>query len=204
MMKIVGIQGSPRKAGNTDILLSVALEEAEKNGVRTEKIPLGEKTIAPCDACVGCIKTGKCVIDDDAQEIYEKMVESNGIIWATPVYFWSMTSHAKTLMDRTYALGFPTLQLANKVGGLIVVAAGRGCMATANTFQMYFSYNHMFFAEYAYGYAQQKGEMEKNESAKNMVRGMTHQMISLMNADLKYPAEFDVPLPRFVRRKYNP
>lgn len=195
--------GQPEKRGNTEILLDVAVGEAQKNGVLIDKISLRNKSIAPCDACLGCIKTGKCVIEDDAQEIYDKMVESDGITWATPVYFWSMTSHTKTLMDRTYALGFPRLQLANKVGGLILVAGNRGCMNTANIFNMYFNYNHMFFAEFAYGYGHEKGEIKKNTFAKNMVKEMIHQMISLINASLKYPEEFDIPMPRFVRKKYQ-
>ena len=202
-MKIVGILGSERKGGNTDVLLDVALQEAQKNGAFTDKIPLGNKSIAPCDGCLGCVQTGKCVIEDDAQEIYGKMLESEGIIWATPVYFWSMSGQTKTLMDRTYALLFPKLQLANKVGGLILVATARGCTNAANIFHMYFTYNHMFYAEFASGYAREKGEIKKNAFAIHTAKEMVHQMISLINADLKFPAEFDVPMPRFVREKYR-
>ena len=114
-----------------------------------------------------------------------------------------MTGQTKTVMDRTYALGFPRLQLMNKVGGLILVAGGRGCMNAANVFHMYFSYNHMFFAEFASGYAAGKGEIEKNRYAVNAVKEMVHQMISLTQCNLKYPEEFHSPLPRFVREKYR-
>ena len=114
-----------------------------------------------------------------------------------------MTSQTKTLMDRTYALTFPKLQLANKVGGMILVAGSRGCMNTANIFHQYFTYNHMFFAEFAWGYASAKGEIKKNDLATNMAIEMVHQMISLINANLKYPEEFDVPIPRLVRKKYR-
>ncbi|NIS62284.1 MAG: flavodoxin family protein [Proteobacteria bacterium] len=202
-MKIVGILGSERKGGNTEVLLDVALEEAQKNGVLTDKVPLRDKSIAPCDGCLGCVKTGKCVIEDDAQEIYGKMLESEGIIWATPVYFWSMSGQTKTLMDRTYALLFPKLQLTNKIGGLILVAGTRGCMNAANAFHMYFEYNHMFFAEFAFGYAREKGEIKKNAFAINMAKEMVHQMISLINANLRFPQEFDVPMHRFLRGKYQ-
>jgi multimeric flavodoxin WrbA len=156
-MKIVGILGSPRKKGNTELLLDVALEEARKNGVQVSKISLRDKVIAPCTGCQKCWKTGKCAIKDDMEEIYKTILESNGIVWATPIYFWSMSSQTKIVMDRTYALLFPKLQLANKIGGLIFVAGGRGCMNTANLFHMYFNYNHMFFSEYAWGYAEGKG-----------------------------------------------
>jgi len=202
-MKIIGIMGSPRKRGNTEILLDIGLEEAQKNGVLVSKISLRDKTIAPCNGCLECFETGKCIIKDDMQEIYKEMVESDGIIWASPVYFWSMTSLTKTVMDRTYALGFPKLQLMNKVGGLILVAGHRGCMNTANIFHMYFNYNHMFFAEFASGYAREKGEIKENTLAIKTVTEMIHQMISLIRANLRFPEEFDISMPRFVRRKYN-
>ena len=202
-MKILGIMGSARKGGNTDILLDVALEEAQRNGASVNKISLGNKTIAPCNGCLKCITDGKCVINDDMQEIYKEMLAAEGIIWASPVYFWSMTGQTKVVMDRTYALTHPTLQLASKVGGLILVAGNRGCMNTANVFHMYFSYNHMFFAEYAQGYASQKGEIRENFLATNSAKEMVHQMISLIHANLRYPEEFDAPLSRFVKKKYG-
>jgi multimeric flavodoxin WrbA len=202
-MKIVGILGSPRKNGNTEILLDVALEEALKNGALVSKISLRSKVIAPCKGCLKCVKTGTCVIKDDMREIYKKILDSDGILWATPVYFWSMASQTKIVMDRTYALTFPKLQLANKIGGLVLVAGGRGCVNTANVFHMYFTYNHMFFPEFAWGYAQEKGEIKKNALAMKGAKEMMRQMISLINADLKYPGEFDTPILRFVRKKYH-
>ena len=201
-MKIVGILGSERIGGNTDIMLDTALAEAQKNGASINKIPLRGKTIAPCDGCSGCAKTGKCIIEDDAPEILKELVASDGIIWATPVYFWSMTGQTKTLMDRTYALLFPKLQLANKVGGLITVAGNRGCMNLANVFHQYFMYNHMFFAEYAMGYAHGKGDIKDNAFALNMAKETARQMISLIEAHHEFPREFDVPLLRFVKNKY--
>jgi multimeric flavodoxin WrbA len=202
-MKIVGILGSLRKKGNTEILLDLALEEARKNGAQVAKILLRGMKIAPCNGCQKCFKTGKCVIKDDMQQVYKEMLESEGIIWATPVYFWSMTGLTKTVMDRTYALAFPKLQLMNKVGGLVLVAGGRGCLNTANVFHMYFKYNHMFFAEFASGYASAKGEIANNSYAVNATKEMVHQVMGLIKADLKYPEEFHSPLPRFVKAKYG-
>ena len=202
-MKIVGIMGSPRRQGNTEILLDIALEEAQKNGALISKICLKDKTIGPCIGCLECTETGKCVIQDDMEEIYQEMIGSEGIIWASPVYFWSMSSQTKTVMDRTYALTFPKLQLANKVGGLIVVAANRGCMSAANIFNMYFNYNHMFFAEFAYGYAFEKGEIRKNPLTISIAKEMVHQVISLIQSNLRFPDAFDIPITRFARKKYH-
>lgn len=201
-MKIVGILGSPRKGGNTETLLDKALGTAQEKGVVTDKIALRDKSIAPCDGCQACAETGRCVIEDDAQEIFQAFFDSDGIIWATPVYFWSMTSQTKILIDRTYALTFPKLQLASKVAGLILVAGSRGCMNTASVFHQYFSYNHMFVAEFVWGYASAKGEIKSNALATNMAVEMAHQMIGLIKAKPRYPEEFDAPIQRWVRKKY--
>ena len=131
------------------------------------------------------------------------MLDSEGILWATPVYFWSMTAQTKAVMDRTYALLNPKLQLASKVGGLILVAGSRGCINTANIFHMYFSYNHMFSAEFAHAYARGKGEVKKHAMAINLTKEMIRQMILLIQADLKYPQEFDQPINRYVTKKYG-
>jgi multimeric flavodoxin WrbA len=202
-MKTVGILGSAREGGNTEILLDIALEEARNLGGSTSKITLRDKVIAECDGCMGCAQTGKCVIQDDMQEVYKQIREADGIIWATPVYYWSMSGLTKIALDRTYALNFPTLQQAGKIGGLVVVAGGRGCMSAANPFLMYFIYNHMFSAEFAYAYAREKAEVKKDTIAVAMARTMVRQMHALFQAGLNYPREFDVPLQRLVREKYE-
>src|SRR5271169_4203166 len=156
-MKTIGILGSARKGGNTEILLDAALEEAQGRGGTTSKIVLRDKVIAPCNGCMGCAETGQCVIRDDMQEVYREIREADGIIWASPVYYWSMSGLTKTALDRTFALNFPTLQQAGKIGGVILVAGTRGCVSAASPFNMYFIYNHMFAAEFAWGYAAEKG-----------------------------------------------
>ena len=129
-MHIAAILGSMRKKGNTEILLDKALDEAQKNEATVSKLTLRELSIAPCDGCGACFKKGECIIKDDMETVYSEMKQADGIIWATPVYFWSMSAATKLAMDRTYALAFPKLQLMNKVGGLIMVAGGRGCFLT--------------------------------------------------------------------------
>jgi multimeric flavodoxin WrbA len=203
-MKTIGILGSAREGGNTEILLDVALEEARTLGGSTAKITLRDKVIAPCDGCMGCAKTGECIIRDDMEEVYKQIREADGIIWATPVYFWCMSGLTKIALDRTYALNFPTLQQAGKIGGLILVAGGRGCVSAANPFHMYFMYNHMFPAEFAMAYAREKAEVKKDTTAITMARTMVRQMHALFQAHLTYPKEFDMPLQRLVREKYGP
>jgi multimeric flavodoxin WrbA len=200
-MKTLGILGSTRQGGNTEILLDVALEEARQRGGSASKIVLREKGIAPCDGCMGCSPSGECVILDDMQEVYTGIREADAIIWASPVYYWSMSGLTKIALDRTFALNFPKLQQAGKIGGLILVAGIRGSVSAANPFHMYFTYNHMFAAEFAWGYAGEKGAIRNDTFALNMAKGMVHQMHALFQANLKYPQEFDLPLHRLVREK---
>jgi multimeric flavodoxin WrbA len=202
-MKVIGILGSMRKGGNTEILLDHALEEAQKKGTSTSKMILRDMTIAPCDGCMGCARTGECIIKDDMQEVYRGIREADGIIWASPVYYWSMSGLTKIALDRTFALNFPELQQAGKIGGLILVAGIRGCMSAANPFHMYFTYNHMFAAEFAWGYAAEKGAIRKDTFAQNMAKEMINQMVSLFESNLHYPEGFPVPLHRVVREKYG-
>jgi multimeric flavodoxin WrbA len=202
-MNILGIAGSAREGSNTEILLDIALEEAKQNGAEVSKVTLKEKSIGPCDGCGKCHKSGKCVVQDDMQEIYRQMLAADGILWATPVYFWSMTGQMKTVMDRTYAFNFPKLQLKNKVGGLIVVAGTRGCMNTANIFHMYFRYNSMFFAESVTAYASGKGDIKNNQFATMAAKEIACQMVAIIKTQSKYPEEYHLPLHRFVKDKYN-
>lgn len=200
-MKILGIAGSPRKMGNTEILLDIALTEARKHGAECSKILLRDRTIGHCRACSRCSRTGKCVIDDDMREIYGRMLESDGIIWATPVHAWNVSSLTKLAMDRTYCLTSPKLQMANKVAGLIVVAARRGWMNVANLYHMFCIDNHMFATEFVWGQAREKGEIRKDLFAMNMAKEMAHQMISLISGNLQFPEKFDIPMHKIVAKK---
>jgi len=103
-MKVLGIMGSPRIGGNSDILLDEALAGARKAGAEVEKIILDKKKIAGCKGCMKCNETGICVLKDDMPDIHKKILEADVIIHSVPVYFWSMTSQMKAYLDRWCAL----------------------------------------------------------------------------------------------------
>ena len=103
-MKVLGIMGSPRKKGNTDLLLDEALRGARSEGAEVEKLIVSELKIAPCGEFYGCLRDGKCVIDDDMQQVYPKLLEAEGIILASPMFFYGLTSQVKALIDRCQAL----------------------------------------------------------------------------------------------------
>jgi len=103
-LKVLGIFGSPRRGGNTDTLLEEALKGAEKEGADVERLHLSDFTITPCKECHGCGQTGECVILDDMQKIYPKLLEADIVILASPIFFYGVTAWAKALVDRCQAL----------------------------------------------------------------------------------------------------
>ncbi len=103
-MKVLGIMGSPRVGGNSDILLDEALAGAKEAGAETEKIILNKLKVSGCHDCKRCNETGICVIKDDMQDIHKKILDADAIIHSCPVYFWSMTAQMKAYLDRWCAL----------------------------------------------------------------------------------------------------
>ena len=99
-MKVLGILGSPRIGGNSDVLLSQALAGAKEAGADVEKIVLDRKHIAGCKDCRKCNNTGICAVKDDMEEIKKHILDAYAIIHSTPVYFWSMTAQMKAYLDR--------------------------------------------------------------------------------------------------------
>jgi len=99
---VLGIVGSPRQGGNTDILVDHALNGAEKMGAIVEKAILNKLNINPCQACNSCYKTGKCIHNDDMETLFEKMDYSDLWVLGTPVYWWGPTAQFKAFLDRWY------------------------------------------------------------------------------------------------------
>lgn len=100
MNKILAIYGSPRREGNTSTLLNRAVEGASEAGAEVEKVFLRDLKMSPCLEIYGCKETGLCVIQDDFQKVYDKLLASHGIMLASPIFFYTVSAHTKILMDR--------------------------------------------------------------------------------------------------------
>ncbi|MGB6066084.1 MAG: flavodoxin family protein [Desulfomonilaceae bacterium] len=103
-MKVLGIYGSPRKGGNTDTLLDKVLSGARSAGAEVSAIRCCNLNIAGCVECGGCNDTGECVVDDDMQLVYPRLLEARIIILASPMFFYGITSQAKAVIDRCQAM----------------------------------------------------------------------------------------------------
>jgi multimeric flavodoxin WrbA len=103
-MKVLGIMGSPRRQSNTEILLDKALEGAREAGAQVEKVLISKLKISPCLEIYACRKDGNCAIKDDMQSLYKKLLEADYVIFASPMFFYGVTSQAKAVIDRCQAL----------------------------------------------------------------------------------------------------
>ena len=103
-MMVLGIAGSPRRGGNTDLLLDEVLKGAASRGARIKKVILKDLKIAPCDHSDACLKTGKCYIKDDMQMVYQDLEEADRIVLASPIQFMTVTAEMKAMIDRCQAL----------------------------------------------------------------------------------------------------
>ena len=126
-MKTIGIIGSPRKNGNTELLTAHTLKAIAEEGQDTELIRLAGLEIKPCNACMLCQEGEQCPLEDDLFPIYLKMKQADGIILASPVYFGSATAIIKALIERTgYISRHNGDPFRGKVGGPLVVARRAG------------------------------------------------------------------------------
>jgi multimeric flavodoxin WrbA len=132
-MKVLGIMGSPRRQSNTEILLDKALEGASEAGAQVEKVLVSNLKISPCLEIYACLKDGNCAIKDDMQALYEKLLEADHLIFASPIFFYGITSQAKAIIDRCQALWVRKHMLSMgkedrrvRRGVLISVGATRG------------------------------------------------------------------------------
>ena len=182
-MNIVGIVGSPRIRGNTETLTRIALEEAQKDGLKTKLIRLAGKKIEPCDGCRSCRTTGKCHIKDDFDSVYAKMVEADGIILASPMYFGAATPQMAGLISRCYAFRGEKRPFENKVGGPIVVGRRAGHNFTLAQLMFFFMISGMIVPGSTYwniAFGREKGEVSKDEEGIDAVKNFAYKLVWLI------------------------
>ena len=103
-MKVLGIAGSPRRDGNTDLLLAEVMKGAASKGAEVKTIVLSELKISPCEHCDTCLVAGNCKIQDDMQMVYRELEEADRIVLASPIQFMGVTAQMKAMIDRCQAL----------------------------------------------------------------------------------------------------
>ena len=138
-MRVLGIAGSPRRGGNTELLLSEVMRGAASRGAETKTIILNHLKIAPCQHCDGCLETGRCKVEDDMQMVHDELSKADRIVLASPVHFMGVTAQTKAMIDRCqalwakkYRLKLPPLGNERERKGLFISVGGT---KRANLFQ---------------------------------------------------------------------
>jgi hypothetical protein len=138
-VRVLGIAGSPRRGGNTDLLLAEVIRGAQSKGAGVKTIVLNDLDMTPCQHCDACFKEGVCRFDDDMQMVYREMEKADRIVLASPVQFMGVSAQAKIMIDRCqalwarkYILKQPPIGDRRPLKGLFIAVGG---MKLANLFE---------------------------------------------------------------------
>ena len=205
-LKVLMINGSPRKDGNTSIALREMEKVFQENGVEVETVQVGNKAIRGCVACNFCAEKGKCVFDDVVNELAPKFEEADGLVVASPVYYASANATLIAVLDRLfYSTSFDKTM---KVGASVVCARRGGCSATFDELNKYFTISNMPIASSQYwnsihgrGPGEAVGDAEGLQTMRVLARNMTFLMKSIELGKEKYglPVKEEVVRTHFIR-----
>lgn len=180
-MKVIGINSSARKDGNTAILINVIFEELHKYGIETELIQLANQVIEPCRACWACAGHENCVHKKDAfQEIFEKMKEADGILLGSPVYLANISSNMQALLERAAVIcDMHEGLLKYKVGAGVVAVRRGGAIHALDSLNHFFLSKEMLSVGSTYwnmAYGRLPGDVLQDEEGINNMRNLGQNM----------------------------
>lgn len=193
-MKVLMINGSPRKDGND----SIALHEMEQifagEGIETEVIQVGNKDIRGCIACLSCREKGRCVFNDLVNEVAPKFEECDGLVIASPVYYASANGTMISFLDRLfYSTPFDK---SMKVGASVVAARRGGLSATFDELNKYFTICGMPVASGQYWnsiHGRDKGEAAEDSEGLQIMRTLARNMAFLMKSIALGKKQYGLP-----------
>ena len=183
--KILVVQGSSRKKGNSIALAEQIAKGAESVGAVAERIYLHDKNISPCQACYACQRpdSSGCAIDDEMQPIYKKLIDADCWIIASPVYWFTMSAQTKLFMDRCFALqaykkdAFAGKRIAIAMSYGDTDTFNSGCVNALRTFQDAFRYVGANMVGMVYGSAEKPGEIKSNQSLMDQAEALGKKLV---------------------------
>lgn len=186
-MKVIAFNGSPRKGGNTEILISYVFEELQKEGIETELVQIGGNLIHGCTGCRTCFekKNRQCVMTNDlVNDCIAKMAAADGIIIGSPVYFSDITPETKALIDRSgYVAGANDDLFKRKVGAAVIAVRRGGAVHAFDTINHFFLIRQMIVPGSCYwnmGIGRQKGDVRQDEEGVRTMRILGQNMAWLL------------------------
>lgn len=186
-MKVVAINGSPRREGNTAILLRHAMAELKKRGIETELVQLGGKKVQGCLACYKCFsnKDQRCHNDSDAiNTCIEKMLEADGMLIGSPTYFSNVSTEIKALIDRAGLVAKANGEMfRRKVGAAVVAVRRAGATNAFNAINYFFTIGQMIVPGSSYwnlGVGLEPGDVEGDEEGIETIKTLGENMAWLL------------------------
>ena len=188
-MKVIAINGSPRKNGNTSILIQTVFEELKTQGIDTEEINVGTKTFRGCMACMKCAENldGHCVIKtDNLNDIIDKMREADGIILGSPVYCANLSGQMKVFMDRASLVSAVNGNImTRKVGAAVMAVRRAGALSAFHSLNSFFTILQMVVVGSSYwnmGFGLEEGEVKQDEEDLQTMRNLGKNMSWLIKS----------------------
>lgn len=188
-MKVLAINSSARKDGNTAILINTMFEELSKEGIETEMIQLSGKIIEPCKACFSCGGQKNCIHKNDAfQEIFKKMLQADGVILGSPVYTANISSNMQAFLERASVvtdMNRSENMFQHKVGAAVTAARRGGALNALDAMNHFFMLQNMFVVGSSYwsmAYGQMPGDVQKDEEGLNTIKALGENMAYLLKA----------------------
>lgn len=184
-MKVIGVNGSARKDGNTAILIKTVFEELEKQNIETEMIQLFDKEISSCRGCFACKGKCHCVFKNDAfNECFQKLVEADGIILGSPVYSADITSKMKAFIERAGVVVATNPELfKHKVGSAVVAVRRGGGMTAVDTLNHFLLNKEVLLVGSTYWnmvYGKDIGDVLKDDEGMRNMRNLGENMAWLL------------------------
>ena len=188
-MKVIAINGSPRKNGNTSTLIQTVFEDLNAQGIDTEEINIGLKNFRGCLGCMKCAENqdGHCIIkNDNLNEVIDKMKEADGIILGTPVYCADVSGQMKTFIDRVSLVSAVNGNiLTRKVGASVIAVRRAGALAAFHTLNSFFTILQMVVVGSTYwnmGFGMEEGEVKQDEEGLQTMHNLGKNMSWLMKS----------------------
>lgn len=186
-MKVLGINGSARKDGNTAIMINTAFEELNAAGIETELVQLAGEVIQPCKACWACGGQGNCVHGKDSfQGIFQKMKEADGILLGSPVYAANVSANMQAFLERAAVISDMNKGLfTHKAGGAVAAARRGGALNAIDAMNHFFLSQDMFLVGSSYwsmAYGRLPGEVAEDKEGMETMRNLGQNMARLLIA----------------------
>ncbi len=190
-MKVLGINCSPRKGGNTEAMIKEVFKPLEANGINTTLFQLGGKKVKGCQACMGCRKEkkGHCVKKNEAiNECIDEMLKADAIIIGSPTYFTDVTTEAKALIDVAgYAISGLGNPLKRKIGAAVIAVRRGGSIHAFDTINHFFLIKEMIVPGSTYwniSYGKDKGEVNNDEEGMKTMKNLGENIAWLLEKTL--------------------